>query len=276
MKRLTTILAGVFFLSVGAALAQQAQTPPPQSLPAASQSEADCSGFISGKRIPPDLFILDGADNDFHSPMRVFSPGDDVFLHSTTGANAAVGTEYAIVRPAKQLFEIPAYDAQHWSIRTLGVPYEDVGRIKVTHVTARGPVAQVTASCSGMFRGDIAVPYQPRTIPEYTPTAEFDPFAEPNGKIMGAITAAKDNAAVIAQRSIVYLNLGQEDGVQVGQRFRVFRLVRDRMEGIYIYPDTPRESTGELIILSTQERSSVGIIVRSLREIFVGDGVQLE
>lgn len=256
------------------AFAQQAQAP--QSVPAASRSDADCTGFISGKAIPNDLFVVDGADDDFHEPDRLFRPGEYVFLQGRGQASLAPGTEYSLVRPAKRIFETDRYDAERWSIRTLGRPYEDVGRVKVTRVTALGAVAQVTFGCGPVFPRDIAVPYQPRPIPDYTPTAEFDPFAVPNGKMMGAITAAKNNAGVIMPGSIVYLSLGQEDGVQVGQKYRVFRLQQYGIEGLLAFPYTPRESTGELVILSTQEKSSVGIVVRGVREIFVGDGVQLE
>jgi len=38
----------------------------------------------------------------------------------------------------------------------------------------------------------------------------------------------------------------------------------------------PRESVGELVILSTQQKSSVGLVVNGLREIFLGDGIELE
>jgi hypothetical protein len=73
------------------------------------------------------------------------------------------------------------------------------------------------------------------------------------------------------------VNLGQEDGVSPGQRFRVFRIFREQTgEGFWAYPETPRETTGELIILSTQARSSVAMVISSVREITLGDGIELE
>jgi hypothetical protein len=38
----------------------------------------------------------------------------------------------------------------------------------------------------------------------------------------------------------------------------------------------PRETVGEIVVLSTQEKSSVAIIVNSIRDISVGYGVELE
>jgi len=272
VKRTILLFAGVLFLgTITIALAQQAQP-----VPAAVRSEVDCSGFIAGKNVPEDITVLDGADDDFNSPIRLFTTGDYIFLRAHGDTKVAVGTEYALVRNARFTFEEPWYEGQHASIRSLGHPYDDVGRVRVTSLTPLGAVAQVTFACGPVFAGDIALPYQPRPIPEYTPTPEFDPFALPNGKVMGAITAAGGNSGAVGERSIVFINLGQEDGVQFGQRFRIFRLVRDRIEGLRAFSDTPRESTGELIILSTQEKSSVGIVIRSTRDISLGDGIELE
>ncbi len=272
MKRTILLFAGVFFLSaLTVALAQQAQP-----IPAATRTEADCSGFIAGNKLPEDVTVLDGADDDFNTPIRQFATGDSIFLRSRGDAKVAVGSEFSLVRSGNFTFKVTWYDGQRGSIRSLGHPYDDVGRVKVTSLTPQGAVAQVTFACGAVFPGDIAVPYQQRPIPEYTPSAEFDPFVLPNGKMLGAITATRGNEGAIGDRSIVYINLGQEDGVQVGQRFRIFRVVRDHIEGLKAFPDTPRESTGELIVLSVQDRSSVAIVVRSTRDIWLGDGLEVE
>jgi len=41
-------------------------------------------------------------------------------------------------------------------------------------------------------------------------------------------------------------------------------------------PEPPRETTGELVVLSTQDKSSVVMVVNSSREISLGDGIELE
>jgi hypothetical protein len=270
-------LLGVFlFVAAAAALAQEASAPQAPAVPAASRADMDCSGFIAGSSLPRDLYVLDGADNDLHAPLRQFAQGETVFLHYGRGTNVAEGTDYALVRPGRQIFETSWYVGQQSSLRSLGKAYEDVGRVKVTRVTPQGAVAEVTFACGPVYPGDLAVPYKPRPIPEYTPTKEFDRFAPPNGKMWGAITASRNNLGVLGNGSIAYINLSESDGVKPGQRFRIFRLMRDRIEGFYAFPDTPRESVGEIVILSTQEKSSVGIVVISLRQIFVGDGVELE
>ena len=65
-------------------------------------------------------------------------------------------------------------------------------------------VAEVSFACGPIYPGDIAVPFQSRTIPEYVP-AKLDRFALPNGKTQGAIVAARNNFASLANGDIVYL-----------------------------------------------------------------------
>jgi hypothetical protein len=159
----------------------------------------------------------------------------------------------------------------------MGTAYEDVGKVKVVTVTPQGAVAEVTASCGPIRPNDLAIPYQPRTAPQYTPGAQLHRFAPSNNKLWGIIAAGVGNTAYLGVGSMAYLNLGQSHGVSPGQRFRIFRIFRDVSNaGFRILPETPRETIGELVILSVQEFSSVGMVVQSQREISLRDGVELE
>lgn len=278
MNRKILSFAVVFFLALTmAGLAQEpSAAPPPTPVPAASRTDVDCSGFIAGTKVSRDVYIVDGLDDDFHSPVRQYATGDLIFLVSRSGVNFAAGTEYSLVRPAKEVFRESWYVGQHGSVRSLGTPYEDVGRVKITRLAPEAAIAEVTFACGAIYPGDLAVPYQARAIPEYVPAKEFDRFSPPSGNRMGAITAASGNGGLLATGGMAFVNLGESDGVKPGQRYRIFRIVRDNVEGLYSFGSTPREALGEMIILSTQERSSVGIVVNCTREISLGDGIELE
>jgi len=146
----------------------------------------------------------------------------------------------------------------------------------VISLAPEAAVAQVTFACGPIATGDIAVPYEPRQIPEYTPQV-LDRFAPANGKLTGTITVASNNAGYLGTGSIAYLNLGSRDGVHPGQRFRVFHIFRDRVARWSLFSHrTPRESLGEVVVLLTEDKSSTAIVVTSWREITVGDGVEME
>jgi hypothetical protein len=258
------------------ALALGQQTPPASPSPAASPSQADCTGFFAASPVPTDVIVLDGADNDLESPIRQFTLGSSIYLHRHGSATFSVGEQFLLVRPAKLLFRTTRYSGEHGTIRGLGKPYEDVGKAQVTRVTPEGAVAEVSFACEPINPGDIALPYQPRTIPDYVP-ANLDRFPLPKGNIQGTITAARNNFAALANGDIVYINFGEKDGARVGQRYRVYySLPSSRGRAWFVYPPQPRESVGEVVVLSTQEKSSAGIIVNCTREINLGYGVELE
>jgi hypothetical protein len=259
---------------VAVALGQQ--TPQASPIPAATPSQADCTGFITASNVPEDIIVLDGADNDLQSPIRQFTTSESIYLYSRRKASFSVGEQFALVRPAKVLFRTTRYSGEHWTIRGLGKPYEDLGRVQVTHVTPEGAVAEVSSACGPILPGDIAVPYQPQTIPDYVP-AKLDRFPVPNGKIQGTIVAARDNFASLGTGDIVYFNFGQKDGAEVGQRYRIYySLSSPRHSASSVHAPAPRETLAEAVVLSTQERSSVAIIVDSVRDVNVGYGVELE
>lgn len=271
-----TLSVAVACLIFPVAFALGQQTPQPSPIPAASPSQADCTGFITSGNVPTDITVLDGADNDLESSIRQFTPSESVYLHSRGNAKFAVGEQFSLVRPAKELFRTTRYNGEHWTIRGLGKPYEDVGKVEVTHVTPQGAVAEVSFTCGPIYPGDIALPYQARSIPQYAPE-KLDRFPLPNGKIQGTIVAARNNFASTANGDIVYLNFGQKNGAAVGQRYRVyFTLPRPSRWAVSGYYAQPRETVGEIVVLSTQEKSAAAIIVNSTRDISVGYGVELE
>ena len=275
MSTRTLSVAVVWFIfPVAVALGQQ--TPSASPVPAATQSQVDCTGFITSSNVSTDIMVNDGADNDFQAPVRELRDGDFVYLHSSGNTKFSVGDQFSIVRRAKELFRTARYSSDHWAIRSLGKPYEDAGRVQVAHVTPEGAVAEVRFTCGPIYPGDIALPYQPRPIPNYVP-AQLDRFALPNGKMQGTIVAARNNYGALKHGDIVYLNLGQEKGAQIGQMYRVFfRIVAPAHWPVLGHAPNPRETVGEIVVLSAQEKSSAAIIVDSTRDIDVGYGVELE
>ncbi len=295
MNRKIAIGLGVSLIVAAAwASAQTSEPAPPAPVPAAKVAQVECSGFISKAAVSDDVHVFEGADNDFREPYHGFKPGELIFLRSRSKAQLTVGAEYRLVRPgtepvlaswfypalspARAFGRTSWYEGQSSSMRSLGRAYEDVGRVKVTHVTPEGAVAEVTFACGTVEIKDIAIPYQPRDIPTYTPNAKVARFPLPEGKLWGAITAAPENAGVLGSGKLAFINLGESDGVLAGQRFRIFPIDRELLFEGYFNPqsDMPTETTGELVVLSTQERSSLAIIVSSAREISIGDGIVLE
>ncbi len=278
MKRRIDVSLGLAFLVLAAipAAAQESTTAPPSPAPVVTPGVSECTGFVSKSRLPEDLYVFDGSDNDNNQPLRQLVEGDYIYLHIRGGATPAVGAEYRIVRQGNESHRTQWYPWQWRAVSATGQLYQDAGRVRITKVTPQGAIAKVVFSCGPIYLRDLAIPFAPRPIPEYVQTAGVERFPQPTGKLIGKITAVESAEQYSGTGNIVYLNVGQADGVKPGQRYRVFCILRDRGEGILVRKEPPRETIGEAIILTTDQKASVAVVVSSLREITVGFGVELE
>jgi hypothetical protein len=276
--RRITITLGVVLLALSAVTIQAQETGPAlRTVPVAVNSQAYCTGFIANPDVPRNLFVVGGADDNFHSTVRQFVEGDSIFISTRKGESISVGTEYSVVRPATELFRTRNYSGERGAIRKLGKPYEDIGRVKVTHANPDGTVATVTSSCDSIIPGDTLVPFQPRAIPEYTLSAPLDHFAPlNNNKQHGLIAATRDNYGYLGAETVVYLNLGENEGAKAGERFRIYEVLAPHPTGFLTSQRTPAETVGEAVVLSVQSKSCVALVVSSYREISAGDRVEAE
>jgi hypothetical protein len=289
LRKMSGLIAVCFLLSVGRALAQapDAAVTPAALVPAASPSQIECSGFIAGSSVSTGFHVSDGADNDFRQPFRQFTTGNFVFLRGE-GGNPTVGKEYRLVRrstgailggDALPLFgRATWYPGQERAIHSLGHAYEDVGRVKVTTLTPEGAVAEVTFGCTSVAPGDVAVPFTARPIPTYDVSHSFDRFAQTSeGRRGGTIVAGTGNDGALGNGSTAFVDLGEGEGARPGKRYRIIHRDRETIvAGPRLSRATPTETIGELVILFTQERSSVATVVSCVREVSLGDGIAAE
>jgi hypothetical protein len=108
----------------------------------------------------------------------------------------------------------------------------------------------------------------------------------------------------LGTNDVFFVNLGSEQGVRVGDYFRIFRYTgtqhelayqtyryafdADRLSKVgkvygfgtvpakYTWDNTPREVIGEGIVLRTGSNSATVLATYTLREFYVGDYVELE
>ncbi|MGH9376705.1 MAG: hypothetical protein ACRD1J_11185 [Terriglobia bacterium] len=289
-----------FVLALIIGVAVNAAAGPPQEnvrpVPAATFSEFHCTGFISSSQMPATIRVFNGADNDFDEALQEFTSKDYIYLRRTDHQVFHVGDAYSIIRsetgfllnpawlPGKIQNQIlppaSAYPFQRYDIKKLGRPYDNTGLVRVVKLTPQGAIAKVVFTCNGIYPQDIAVPYQPKPIPFFIPNTRLDRFALPNGKLQGIIVADSTASDILARGSIAFLNIGRTQGVAASQRYHIFAISRQvpvkGLEGLFGRPQSPRETIGELVILHVRQKSSVGVIVNSLRQIAIGDGVELE
>ena len=90
----------------------------------------------------------------------------------------------------------------------------------------------------------------------------------PSGRAKGHIVHAFDGAVSATQHSIVYLDLGDRDGLTPGDFLTVFRT--------RYAAGAARTLLGEAAILMTRDRTAVAKIMVATDAILVGDEVELK
>jgi hypothetical protein len=103
----------------------------------------------------------------------------------------------------------------------------------------------------------------------YTLPAEIPDQAKSNEPVTGMIVEFKVPRTVTAQGEIVYIDLGTEDGIELGDRLKVMRSGARESLKTYL-PDFP---VAELKVITVQQRTATSKVVRSLTGVRRGDFV---
>ncbi len=259
---------------------------------AVSSAQNDCSGFVTDQKVPDEIRLVSGEQSNY---KITFARGDYVHINRGQDKGVRVGDRFTVVRAVKDPTEVPWFKWQVKLMNAMGTAYRDTGQLRVVIVQPKVSVAQVAFSCDYMQRGDVVVPYQERPAPPLKDAAAFDHFAPVSGKPVAMVVAGKDFGQSYGKLSSVYVNLGTNQGVKVGDYFRIFRYQGSMAETVpqnkgyqysmygfgtaparYEWNDLPREVLGEGIVISVSRNSSTMMITLSSIEIYAGDYVEIE
>jgi hypothetical protein len=251
----------------------------------------NCSGFVTDQKMD-DLHLISGEQSNY---KLTFTSGDYVYIDRGQDKGLRVGDRFSVVRRDDYAGDVPWFKWQEKLMKAMGTQYVDAGQVRVVNVQPKVSIAQVIFSCDYMQRGDIVVPYQERPTPPFKEAASFDHFAPVSGKPVAMVVAAKDHADALGKNSAVYVNLGTNQGVKIGDYFRIFRYQGSTAETVpqtrdyqfamygfgsaprrYSWNDLPREILGEGIVFNVSRNSSTMMITASSSEIYVGDYIEIE
>jgi hypothetical protein len=262
-----------------------------------------CAGFISKQTLPDANFVAGGLQTPSNTK---FTRGDIVYLE---GTGYSAGAEFEIVRALRDIDEYEMYPGQKKLLKQTGQPYEEVGRIKIVDTRNRTAIAQVEYACDALNPGDTAIPFaEKQTISFHTPV-RFDRFLPATNKVSGRIVMGKDFDSQLGTGQKVYLNVGANQGVKIGDFFRAVRTyeadLRDPVDSLSFKAaisedtqmktpsfdparftkgngpvihvrDLPRRAVGEIVILGVTNTTATGMVVFSLEDMHAGDTVELD
>jgi outer membrane protein OmpA-like peptidoglycan-associated protein len=259
---------------------------------APTYSDVNCAGYVTKEPISNSVYLAAG----WNSPHATrFGDRDYVYLD---GGGFQEGQLFAILRRTRDPNRWEPYRGQKGDLAAAGDVYAEMGRVRIIGVRDRIGIGVVEFNCDAMIPGDLAVPWNDRPIPQYQYRLPFDRFAPPNGLLTGKIVGAKDFDTLLGTGQKVYLNVGGNQGVKVGDYFRAFRTPEfARLEAIDAlsykasirddsqkdapqFPrgrlkEAPRRVLAEMMVLNVTPTSATAMLTYAIENVEVGDGVEL-
>ncbi len=262
-----------------------------------------CSGFLTKDRIPDANYVNGGLQTPTSTKFEI---GELVYL---AGSGYQAGQLYSIIRELRDVNEYEIYPGERKVLAAAGRPYGEIGRVRVVDTRSHSAIAQVEFSCDPINPGDIAVPFVERPPVTFRVPGHFDRFAPPNGKLSGRIVLGKDFDGVLGTGMKLFMNMGSNQGVKVGDYFRVVRsytaTLRDPVDSLSFkaqtsedtqmrppafeadrftkttgpnihVSDLPRRAVGEVVVLNVTPTASSAMIVIALDDVYAGDTVELD
>ncbi len=284
-------LSLMVLMGAAASSSQEIRTAP-KVVTAPDYNMVNCSGFVTDQRVSQEFRLISGEQSNY---KLTFTSGDYVFINRGQDKGVRVGDRFSVVRLDDFTGDTPWFKWQDKLMRAMGTAYVDAGQVRVVTVQPKVSVAQIIFSCDYMQRGDIVLPYQERPTPAFKEASAFDHFAPVSGKPVAMVVAGKDHSDTFGMNSPVYVNLGANQGVKVGDYFRIFRYQGSTAETVpqtkdyqfmmygfgsapqrYGWNDLPREILGEGIVFNVSRNSSTMMITVSSAQVYAGDYIEIE
>jgi hypothetical protein len=212
----------VLLISTTNVLAQANRQPKPTvvideartDFPVAAGNNLYCAGFVQTAPVNTANRIVGAQDEQ---EKNIYAQNDYLYVNMGANRGVKVGDMFAVVRPRGQV------ETRWTRKKDLGFYVQEVGAVEVVKVKADVSVVRVKTSCDNLLLGDLLQPVEQRTSSLFRQKEPLDVFADPSGKASGRIFMARDGRELLGREQIVYIDLGAEDSVRVGDALTVYR-----------------------------------------------------
>jgi chemotaxis protein MotB len=192
--------------------------------------------------------VITGDNQTVGNRMRL-GQNDVFYLKLKNPGEVAVGDLFTVYKRTRKVFHPATGQYMGYLVNRLAI-------VQVTQVDHELTTARAIRAYGSAAPGDPVVRFS-------LPSSEEAVMAPPSGDIQGMVVDLQSDLqmTLVAQRNIVYLDRGWEDGVKAG----------DRMELTRYGGGLPPRQIGEVKVLSTEGRSATALVTKSTSRILRGD-----
>jgi len=210
------------------------------------------SGLIQ-KSTPQDGFVnVITGDNQTTGDRMQLGQYDTLYLKLKNPAEAAIGDLYTIFKRTRKVFHPVTREYMGYLVNRLAI-------VEVTQIDRGLATVKTLRAYSAISPGD---PFFKFSLPVEAPAGAS------SDETMGVIVElqADMGLTLVAQRNVVYIDRGTEDGVKAG----------DRMDIIRTGGNLPPRVVGEIKVLFAESHTASALITKSTARLFKGDRFRLK
>ncbi len=227
--------------------------------PVGWEDDVYCAGWIGAMNEPVTGRIIAA---EYEDSRAMYAVGDIVYSDVGARHGLMAGQEFQVIRPGHEVYKVSSVT------EGLGRFYHSPGRLRVICVQETTAILEFIESCEPAFLGDLLIPFEPIPIPLVRASAPLTQCDPPSGKTTGHIVEVKDRATPVGTDSVVFLDLGEEDGLYPGDFLTVYRNRGDVA--------ALRTLLGEVAVLWTKGHTCVAKVTSMIDYMGVGDFVELK
>ncbi len=182
-----------------------------------------------------------------------FGFGDMVYVKLPSSQPANIGDKFLVYTTVKKVSHPRSGKRYGTLVRGLGI-------LQIAAKNASDVfTAKITLSFDSMEKNNMLTPYR-------EPALVFNSRQQKDKEITGYILDVVENHTINAQLDFVYLDKGNVDGVEPGDRFAVYSASEKR--------SLPKKKIGEVQVFIVKDNSATAVVRKSTEPIVVGDQIE--
>lgn len=173
-----------------------------------------------------------------------------LYLKIKPGSEVVAGDLLTVYRRQHKVFH-PA------TRQYLGELIHQLGIVKVVEIEGQFVHGQLVASFAPIGPGDMLTRFVPPTVDSRSVSGREA------ADVHGIIVDFPANRTLVGQMHVVYLDIGRNDGLQVGDYFEIYR----------VGGGLPRRVIGEVKVLALEDSTSTVLVTKAIAPLLIGDRV---
>ena len=226
-----------------------------EAYPVIADVDLYCSLFVYEEELP-DLMIV-GAEKGYEKTL--LSDSDTVILNRGKNAGLEIGQVFLVVEIGNSLGDFGRLANRR-------------GRAHIIFLEDERAVARIEKSCGRLMVGDYLVPFEEKET-LLGKDLGYEVYAEESAGPVGNIIYLERDYNQIGSGAWAIIDMGDEDGIQVGQQLTIYKRIRDP-QTLEVRKDLPRIGVGSSVVIDAGRRTATVKVLSCWDSISIGQLVQ--